>query len=69
MNSCQNLRYQDKLLCHNHWRIRDKLYTYQIKYGDLKQENENIKKTQKKAQRRDRVLKVKENDRFNKLGL
>ena len=34
---CQNLRYEDKLLCHNHWRIREKLYSYRKKYGDLKE--------------------------------
>ncbi len=43
MKHCQNLRYKYSLLCHNHWRLRDKLYTYRYKYGDLKREKENIK--------------------------
>lgn len=36
MKHCQNIRYQDKLLCHNHYVIRDKLYSYRYTYGDLK---------------------------------
>ncbi len=36
MKDCQNLRYQGKLLCYNHYQIKDKLYTYRIEYGDLK---------------------------------
>lgn len=35
MKSCQNLRFKDKLLCHNHWRLRRKLYSYKQKYGEL----------------------------------
>ena len=36
MLNCQNVRFKDKLLCHNHYVIRYKLYTYRKKYGDLK---------------------------------
>jgi len=37
MKSCQNLRYQDNLLCYNHWQIKDQLYSYRYQYGDLKE--------------------------------
>lgn len=37
MKSCFNIRYQDKLLCYNHYQIKDKLFTYRYKYGDLKE--------------------------------
>ena len=28
MHDCHNKKYQDKDLCHNHWQIRDELYSY-----------------------------------------
>lgn len=39
MYQCQNLRYMHNLLCYNHYQIKDKLFTYRNKYGDLKERN------------------------------
>ena len=36
MDKCHNLRYQDQLLCHNHYRIKDTLYTYRYQSEVLK---------------------------------
>ena len=44
MYQCQNLRYQDKLLCHNHHRIKDKLFSFKYQQENIKRETENVKK-------------------------